>query len=121
VSEVQPGFYILPAEHVGEAAVVEGFVDVGGVKVPVWGGGVHVYVRRSSEDLSVMEICMARHDGLSQEELDEQNRMAEEYPLGAMEYWRSEMVGKYSNSDGSLMTESDFLEYWGEDGDLESD
>jgi hypothetical protein len=99
--------YILPAEHVGEAHHDEdGWLSIGTpdadgngvVRIhlakgdePGWWNTntVSVYVRRYSDDLSVCEIHIARHDGLAQEELDEQNRQAEVYPLGPKEYWRS--------------------------------
>jgi hypothetical protein len=109
---------ILPAEHLGTARAVDGVLNVGGLNVSVpWGneGRVDVYVRRSSDDLSIIEIHMARHDGLAQEELDEQNRQAEEYPLGPKEYWRGVMVGKYtSGPDNHLLTNEEFDTDWDE-------
>lgn len=113
--------YILSAEFVDNAEVIDGWLDVGGVKLPVgrWGHsgqGVGVYVRRSSDDLSIMEIHMTRHDGLAQEELDQENLEAERYPLGAREYWRAKMVGKYTcGIDGHPMTNEEFEEEWPED------
>lgn len=119
---------ILSAEHFGVAEVVNGKLDIGGVKVPFGGHpdhaecprrAAHVYVRRSSEDLSVMEIHIARHDGLAQEELDRQNTEADAHPLGPKEYWRTAMVGKYTmGPNGRLMTQEDFeadWAAWGED------
>ncbi len=112
---------ILSAEHVGEAVVIDGMLDIGGVVVPFSGHGTSadgprhasVYVRRSSADLTVMEIHIARHDGLAQEALDRQNAEAEEHPLGAKEYWRGEMVGKYTTgADGHVMTDEDFEADW---------
>lgn len=74
---------------------------------------VGVYVRRASDDLSVIEIHMARHDGLAQEELDRENAEAERYPLGPKEYWRGKMVGKYRyGADSHLMTNDEFEEDW---------
>ena len=120
--------YIMPAEFFGEAAHdAGGFLTIGEgehvVRIPLskgsmpgwWNTGtVSVYVRRYSEDLSVCEIHIARHDGLAQEELDEENRQAEVYPLGPKEYWRSKMVGKYTyGSDQHLMTDEEFEEDWG--------
>ena len=106
---------ILPAEFLGWAELDENRdLDIGGLKIhnP---GFLDVYVRRSSADLSIIEIHMARHDGLSQEQLDEQNRQAEVYPLGAKEYWRGEMVGKYTyGADQHPMTEEEFEEDWPE-------
>ena len=105
---------ILPAEHMGQAQVIDGFIDVGGVKVP-WVCRADVYVRRRSTDLRVEEILLAQHDGLAQEELDQENEEAERYPLGPKEYWRSKMVGKYLVSvDGGLMTDADFEAEWEE-------
>lgn len=112
--------YILPAEFVGNAEIKDGRLDVGGVKLQVgrWGHsgqGISVYVRRSSKDLTIMEIHMTRHDGLAQEELDQENLEAERYPLGPKEYWREKMVGKYTmGSDGRFMTNEDFEEDWDE-------
>lgn len=108
--------YILPAEWLGNAEIVDGYVDVGGVKVHAPWSMASVYVRRSSSDLSILEIHLARHDGLAQEEFDEQIRQADEYPLGPKEYWRSEMVGKYMiGTDQHLMTDQEFEEDWSED------
>ena len=70
----------MPAEYIGKIHPDEnGVLTLGELSIPLgskWGHteyGIGVYVRRSSDDLSVMEIHMARHDGLAQEELDEQN------------------------------------------------
>lgn len=108
---------ILPAEHVGNATAVDGVLDIGGVKIDLgnWIGPIAVYVRRSSKDLSVIEIALARHDGLAQEQLDEQNAEAERYPGGPKEYWRGEMVGKYAYGiDNHVMTEAEFEADWDE-------
>lgn len=106
--------YIMPAEYFGEAQVVDGLLDIGGLKVPFQGGYGSVYVRRKSDDLSVAEIHLARHDGFAQEELDHQNLEAERYPLGPKEYWRGEMVGKYHyGSDRHIMTNEEFEDSWG--------
>lgn len=135
---------ILPAEYVGEARHSEdGWLEIGtadengvgvvrinlsrtGIDPKGYAGWwssntVGVYVRRLSDDLSVCEIAMSRHDGLSQEALDEENRQAEIYPLGPKEYWRGQMVGKYTTQGGDptaprrLMTNEDFEAEWGED------
>ncbi len=109
--------YILPCEHVGEADAPNGVLDIGGLEVDVstFGRRVSVYVRRSSSDLSVIEIAMARHDGLAQEELDRQNDEADHHPQGPKEYWRLEMVGKYTyGADGHVMTDEDFEADWDE-------
>lgn len=100
---------ILTAEHFGDAAVVDGFVDIGGVKVP-WEPNVDtdtIYVRRSSEDLSIVEIILARHDLIEDEILMEKEEMAEIYPLGPKEYWRSILTGKEYE-----MAQEEFEEYW---------
>lgn len=109
---------ILPAEFIGNARIVDGRLDIGGVKIQLgdWGpSGVSIYVRRSSADLTVMEICMARHDGLAQEELDQENLEAERYSLGPKEYWREKIVGKYTcGPDGHLVTNDEFEKDWDE-------
>ncbi len=108
----------MPAEFVGMAETKGGHIEIGGLRVPwrEWCDGKQaVYVRRISRDLSVIEICIARHDGFAQEELDEQNREAEAYPLGPKEYWRGEMVGKYTyGTDGHKMTDEEFELDWEE-------
>jgi hypothetical protein len=54
--------------------------------------------------------------GLAQEELDEENREAERYPLGPKAYWRSKMVGKYTYGlDQHLMTDEEFEQEWAEE------
>lgn len=110
---------ILPAEFVGTATVKDGVLDAGGVKVPIeWAEPVCVYVRRRSDDLSVIEIALADHDGLAEEELREQNEEAERYPLGPKEYWRGVMVGHYTyGADGHTMTDEEFEQDWAEGGD----
>lgn len=110
--------YILPAEHVGFAKTEDGILNIGGLEINVgqWArrGEIGVYVRRDSEDLSIMEIHLARHDGLAQEELDRQNEEAERYPLGPKAYWHGERVGKEG------WTEEEFEEFWA-DGEDEDD
>lgn len=116
---------ILPAEFVGTAEVIGGNLNVGGVLVPIsgWidgtvpsGRSMSIYVRRYSHTLEVCEILTARHDGLAQEELDEQNAEAERYPLGPKEYWRSQSVGKYRYGlDQHLMTDEEFEQDWADD------
>lgn len=105
---------ILPAEFVAAAVAVEGRINVGGALIP-WGGGdfASVYVRRLSSDLSVVEIHIARHDGLAQEEMDADNEEADRYPLGPKEYWRTKMVGKYTYGlDAHPMTDAEFEQDW---------
>lgn len=111
---------ILPAEFVGMAEPdADGYLHVGGVKVPWHSRAVGVYVRRASDDLRVMEIAIAHHDGLAMEELREQEREAERYTLGPKEYWRGEMVGKWMKGiDRIPMTDADFEEYWAEGQEL---
>lgn len=124
--------WILPAEYVGEAGHdTEGNLTIGtGDKIitvnlststyPGWfkTNTVGVYVRRLSDDLSVMEIHITRHDEMEQEALEERNLQADEYPLGPKEYWRGEMVGKYTTRGGDpnaperLMTDEDFEADW---------
>jgi len=123
--------YILPAEYVGEARHDDdGWLTIGlpddkgeGVVrlqltkpglVGWWNtGSVGVYVRRVSDDLSIVEIAIARHDGLAQEELDAENDEAQRYPLGPKEYWRTKSVGHYTyGEDGHLMTDDEFEQDW---------
>lgn len=106
---------VLPAEFAGMARLDNGVLDVGGVNVrlPVQWSDVPVYVRRSAVDLSVIEVAIAMHDGLAEEQLEAQNDEAERYPLGPKEYWRSSSVGKTTyGSDQHPMTEDDFEEFW---------
>ncbi len=104
--------YILAAEWVGIAEVVDGILDVGGIKID-YPNRADVYVRRSSKDLSIMEIHIARHDGLAVEWLEHQNEEAEHDPQGPKEYWRREMVGKYTyGPDEHLMTDEEFEATW---------
>lgn len=111
--------YILPAECVGRAEIVDGVIDIGGLKIPNAHGLEIVYVRRSSADLSIMEIHMAHHDGLADEEMNAQNDEAERYPLGPKEYWRSEMVGKWTTGrDNHPLTNEEFEADWEDDEDL---
>lgn len=131
--------YILGAEYVGEARHGEGGIlrigepspdGTGVVEIPLSCNGldprgyccwwnthtVSVYVRRDSNDLSVIEIHMARHDGLAQEELDRKNAEAERYPLGPKEYWRAETVGKdRCGPDNHFMTDEEFEREWEEE------
>lgn len=114
---------LLPAEYFGEAQLIDGTLWIGGSSadwsdaVQVHTGSVsevvHVYVRRSSADLKVLEIVIPFHDGLDNELLEAQTEEAERYALGPKEYWRSMMVGKYTwGEDSHDMTDSDFEEYW---------
>lgn len=130
MSTPEPTHVILPAEYVGEAWTPERVLVIGipqdgcdgerwdspsVVAVPVWCNSVSVYVRRDSADLSVIEIHMTRHDGLAQEELDQENDEAERYPLGPKEYWRSKTVGKsLYGADAHLMTDAEFEADWDE-------
>jgi len=119
-------FSILPAECVGVATQNDdGTLDIGGLSVQlgkVWWNDnqIAVYVRRLNHDLTVIEIHMAHHDGLAQEELDTQNEEAQRYPLGPKEYWRSQQVGKWTyGADGHLMTNEEFEADWDESDDDE--
>jgi hypothetical protein len=110
---------ILPAEHFGTAKTEDGFLDIGGVKIPYResiNDTAQIYVRRFSSDLSIVEICIANHDGLAQEVLDQENEEAKHHPLGAKEYWRVKMVGHYTyGADSHLMTNEDFEEDWADE------
>ena len=124
-------FTILPPEFIGHAAHGDdgvlhigtprldgsGIVEIRLTKgdLPRWWNTntVAVYVRRFAHDLSVAEIQMAQHSGLFDKELEYQGEQAENYPLGPKEYWRSEMVGKYTyGKDNHLMTNEEFEEDW---------
>jgi len=111
---------LLPAEFIGMAKVTDGVLDVGGVAVRLnvrW-SDIGVYVRRSSDDLSIVEVEVAMHDGPQQEELDVFNAEAERYPLGPKEYWRSKEVGRYwYGPDRHPMTNDEFEAEWTEDDD----
>ena len=126
-------FTILPPEFVGDAAHEDdGILRIGTPRsdgrrvveirltkgnLPRWWSTktIPVYVRRFAHDLSVAEIQMAQHDGLADAELEYQNEQAELYPLGPKEYWRSEMVGKYTyGADNHLMTNEEFEAEWEE-------
>lgn len=108
-----PVTLILAAEFVGEAVVNDDGTTTIPVDLSAWGKPVCVYVRRSSKDLSIFEVALARHDGLAQEELDRQNEEAEHHPLGPKAYWRAEMVGKHT-IDGHPMTDAEFEAEWEE-------
>ena len=74
---------------------------------------VPVYVSRWADDLSIVEIQMAQHDGLHDAELEYQNEQADIYPLGPKEYWRGELVGKAAYGlDKHFMTNEEFEEDW---------
>jgi hypothetical protein len=106
---------LLPAEFIGLATLTDGVLDIGGVEVRFNVGwpNLAVYVRRDTKDLSVVEVELAIHDGLEEEELEMLNMEAERYPLGPKEYWRSKMVGRYTiGADSHPMTDDDFETDW---------
>lgn len=83
--------YILSAEHFGTVQTEGGVLHIEGLEIPYleWHDGkVHVYVRRSSKDLSIMEVHMTRHAGLAEEQLEQQNAEANADPRGPEAYWR---------------------------------
>ena len=122
---------ILPPEFIGHAAHSDdgilrigtprsdgsGVVEIRLTKRgdPGWWSSktVPVYVRRWADDLSIVEIQMAQHDGLTDAELEYQNESSAIYPLGPKEYWRSELVGiaKFG-LDKHFMTNEEFEEDW---------
>lgn len=108
--------YILSAEFLGHAEVEDGNIMIGGLSVPYCGPTpASVYVRRRSSDLTVIEIAVASHDGLAQEQLDQQNDEAAADPRGPKEYWRDQMVGKYTyGRDSHPMTDAEFETDWEE-------
>lgn len=113
---------LLPAEYIGALPYDDDTIEVGGLIVRDVHGynPASVYVRRISgktEGISIAEIIISVvGDGLAQEELDIENAEAERYPLGAKEYWRQRMVGKYTyGPDGHPMTDAEFEADWAED------
>ena len=126
-----PERIILPPEFIGHAAHGDdGILRIGtprsdgsgvvevrltrGSKPGWWNQKiVNVYVCRFSDDLSIAEIQMAQHEGLSEAALEHQFEQAEIYPLGPKEYWRSEFVGGVAyGTDLPLMTNEEFEEIW---------
>lgn len=108
---------VLPADGIGTARPADGFLDVGGVKVPVpvGHGEVPACVRRSSSDRSVVEVLVAFHDGPAQEELDARNAEAERHPSGPEEYRRFATVGRYGyGAHGHPTTDEEFEQECGE-------
>lgn len=115
MSEIKPDFYIMPAEHFGDAECKDGFLEIGGVKVPFDGFIDHngkfdrvapVYVRRYSDaHFTVAEIHIVRHDGLAMEAMAQEDREANEFPAGPKEYWRLRMVPRD-------LTNEQFEEMW---------
>lgn len=61
---------LTPAECVGKVENPGRAINVGGVVVENAVGLEYVYVRRDARDGSVVEILLARHDGLATEELE---------------------------------------------------
>lgn len=115
----RPTLVIYPAEYVGALAYEDHTVRVGDLVIRDVHGynPAAVYVRRISgkvEGISVAEVVIsAVGDRYAQEELDEGNAEAQRYPLGPKEYWRAQMVGKYTyGPDRHLMTDEDFETDW---------
>jgi hypothetical protein len=124
VKRPRTGPTIFPAEYVGALEYTDHTVEIGELRI----NDVHgfnpaaVYVRRISgktAGLSVAEIIVSvMGDAYAQEELDVENAEAARYPLGAKEYWRGRMVGKYrTGDDGHLMTDAEFEAEW-DDADV---
>ena len=82
------------------ATLTDGVLDIGGVEARFNVGwpNLAVYLRRDARDFSVVEVELAIHDGLEEEELEMLNMDAERYPLRPKEYWRSKMVGRHTPS-----------------------
>jgi len=57
--------YIGGWEHYGVGEVVDGHVDIGGVKVPHMYPDAHIYVKRLTDTGEVADIGLAMHDGLA--------------------------------------------------------
>lgn len=110
---------VLPAEFAGMARLDDGVLNVGGVelRIPVTWPRVPVYVRRSSDDLTLAEVVIALDDALAEEQLAAESAEADRYALGPRVYWRSKAVGKWTyGPDQHPMTEQDFAEFWDEGG-----
>jgi death on curing protein len=122
LTRIQPhrtGPTIFPAEYVGPLPYTAHVVRIGDLEITDVHGynPASVYVRRVSgkiAGLSVADIIIAVvGDGYSEEELDAENDEAARYPLGAKEYWRGRMVGKYrTGTDGHLMSDAEFEAEW---------
>jgi hypothetical protein len=120
------GDHIMPAECVGVAKIIDGVLDVGGLKIELGrpgyvsglgddDPGLAVYVRRLFHEGSVFDVALSFGDGLAQEELDNENDEAQNYPLGVKEYWRKKEVGNYLiGTDRRVMTDLDFEIEWAE-------
>jgi hypothetical protein len=104
---------ILPAEHYGTVEVVDGHFTIGNLSIPWSQADVQIYVRRFDDDQSIAEVLIARHDGLAQEELEQQNYEASIAPEGPKEYWRAKMVGQARYGvDQHIMTDAEFEDDW---------
>lgn len=108
---------ILPAEFFGVAQAIDGILNIGGCEVPAdWyaDGQIGIYIRRSSRDLATIEIHLARHDGLADEENDEKHHQAMNHPGGPKAYWYAALVGHEHDDDcgHDPMTPAEYDELW---------
>lgn len=107
------------AEFVGDLPYQDHTIRLGDLVIPDVHGynPAMVYLRRITgkvDGISVAEVMISVvGDRYAQDELDVENFEAIRYPLGAKEYWRGRMVGKYSIG-GRLMTNADFETEWAE-------
>jgi len=108
---------ILPAELFGVAQAENDMLNIGGCLVPLpWyaDGRIGVYVRRSSGDLSIIEVHLARHDGLADEENEERHHQAMMHVGGPKAYWYEYLVGHEHDDDcgHDPMTPEEYNELW---------
>jgi hypothetical protein len=118
----EPSDLILPAQCIGSAEVVDGVIDIGGVKIELgrpgwnprqddmgkWIGHLPVYVRRLQNEGSVFEIHLAFGDGLQMEESEWLERQEDEHPGGPKGFWRDRVV----KGDDELLTDEEFEKFW---------
>lgn len=86
-------FVIGPAEFAVAATTVDGHIHIGEARIPWPQDMAHIYVRRliqpgDPSDGKVMEVHLAAHDGLAQEDLSQMERDAEQHPLGPVAFFR---------------------------------
>lgn len=123
-AESAPPLIMYPAEWIGQLPYESNTIRIGDFVVRDVHGynPASIYVRRVSgkvDGMSVGEIIISVvGDASAQEELDAQNEEANRHPLGPKEYWRGQMVGKYTyGADGHVMTDEEFEAEWSESGE----
>jgi len=121
-----PSDLILPAECIGVAEVVNGVIDIGGMKIELGRpgynprkegdhlrGGLSAYVRRLQSDIrdrngTVFDIALSFGDGLEMEESAWLEKQGEKHPGGPKGFWRDRVV----KGDDELLTDEEFDKYW---------